>query len=83
MKVARYYHVSRVQKDSQPFPVLEVTNTRADALAISCYLVTGQQRVFVDDSAASGNWVEVDCAKQRVRFTLNHVRSRHGRPPDS
>jgi hypothetical protein len=82
MKVGRYHHVNRVQKDGKPFAVLEVTNTRADALAFACYLATGRQRVFLQDHAASGHCVEIDSAKQRLCFTLalRRLQRRHTPP---
>jgi hypothetical protein len=63
MKVARHYHVSRVQADGEPFAALAVKNRLVDALDLACRSATGGERVFLYDQAGSPDGAEFDCTE--------------------
>jgi hypothetical protein len=62
-KVARHYHIGRVQAAGTVLAALSVENRRDDALALACESVTGHQRVYLNISAGSRQHVEINCTK--------------------
>ena len=63
IKVARHYHVGRVQTVGTVLAAIEVSNHRDEAITAASMAVTGSQRVFLSEHAGSLHCVEIDCTK--------------------
>jgi hypothetical protein len=65
IKVARHYHVSRVEGDSTVLSAIGVENRQDEALDLAHRFVMGDQRVFLFEDANSLTCVEIECEKLR------------------
>ena len=59
-KVARHYHVGRVQTIGRVLSAITVVNRLDEAIAHATYAATGRERVFLSDNAGSRDCVEID-----------------------
>lgn len=58
-KVARHYHVGRVQPVGTVLLSIAVANRQDEAIAVACVAVTGRQRAFLSENPGSPRCIEI------------------------